>query len=436
MGDGDESGGGRAFEGGSPEVTHLSLFRAFSNVYQEHGVVEASKELALKVAHVAVPVAELVGVGIAIFVLVAVARSHNAKKHTVLIDGRVSPDREPPRDIMKKQFFQNKQGLWLHHHLWWNEKVHGPAKGVAVILHGHSEHSRRFEHFAEMLNKKGIAVFGLDHQGFGRSEGDRGHVEDFNHYSDDVVDYMVKVMWNEYPEWHDLPRFVAGHSMGGLISIHVGLKCQQSDHPAHKLTGMMLSAPALHLDPGKSNILLQTVAGVLDFIAPKAPIVSFPSRPSTSFLQVKLHATFDPLNYHGNIRVHQGLELVKGTKEAIEHAGAFAVPLLIVHGDRDMTVHITGSHDFIKAISSEDKTLIELEGLLHEPWQEEQEIREPILEAVVAWAEDRLATTTSRQVKHEKFTKAVEGLSTADVPFKMTSSIKTCESAGADFVRL
>lgn len=68
---------------------------------------------------------------------------------------------------------------------------------------------------------EGFIVYGLDHQGHGKSEGDRTFVSEFNDYAEDVIHYIEKVM----KESNDnLPQFLLGHSMGGTISVVVGQK--------------------------------------------------------------------------------------------------------------------------------------------------------------------------------------------------------------------
>ncbi|GBG28533.1 Monoglyceride lipase [Hondaea fermentalgiana] len=387
-------------------VGPYSLVGNFFLRARESGILAACKDVVVRLAYLAVPAAEVGSFLVFLYVLYALATRHSAKKHSAILLGVASPDREPPHDIMKPHFFQNRQGLWLHHGLIWDESKHGPPVAVAVLLHGHSEHSRRFIHVAEHLNSQGVAVFIMDHQGFGRSEGDRAHVENFMHYVDDVMDFMQNVVWEDHPAWRPLARFLVGHSMGGLIAIHTALRCQDSSHPAHHLSGVMLSAPAVHVDPSRNNAVLTLVGKILDVIAPKLPVISFPAHPSTTFLQVKLHATFDPLNYQGDVRIHQGLELLRATGLALEFAPAFTTPIIIAHGTEDLHCDIRGSREFISLIKSEDKTLMELPNLRHEPWQEVAEVRDPILHKFSSWLLARIKESpqppAARQLKQMK----------------------------------
>ena len=77
-----------------------------------------------------------------------------------------------------------------------------------------AEHVNRHSHVSEYFVQKGFVVFGLDHQGFGRSEGDRAHVEFFQDYADDVKQFITEIIPERYPELESLPKFIMGHSMG------------------------------------------------------------------------------------------------------------------------------------------------------------------------------------------------------------------------------
>jgi acylglycerol lipase len=355
-----------------------------------------------RLALACVPVGE-----VALLLLLAVCtyqlwRGAETVKHSMVLEGSASAKREPPRDIMRRSFFQNRQGLWIYHHLWWDDREWGYGRaplGVAILLHGHSEHSKRFHHVASHLNRAGLAVFAMDHQGFGRSEGDRGHVELFDHYVDDVEEFALQVVWGDHAEWRQLPRIVVAHSMGGCIAIHCAMRFRKSAHEAHRLAGLLLSAPALHVDPARNTWILRATAAVLDRVAPKLPLLAFPSYPSTSFTQLKKHAQVDPLNYNGLLRVHHCLELVRATARALQFAPAFELPLLILHGEKDLHADIAGSRAFFDSITSEDKTLVIFPELRHEPWQEEKFIRDQVLDLSVSWAVERVTKAQEAQAQ-------------------------------------
>lgn len=85
---------------------------------------------------------------------------------------------------------------------------------VAVISHGYGEHARRYDHVVERLIAAGAEVYAPDHQGHGRSDGDRVFIETFDDYVSDLA-AAISLAADRHP---GLPVVLIGHSMGGAIS--------------------------------------------------------------------------------------------------------------------------------------------------------------------------------------------------------------------------
>jgi len=81
---------------------------------------------------------------------------------------------------------------------WRDYELEGvPAGGVVVIAHGFGEHSGRYEHVAERLQREEYAVYALDHHGHGKSEGTRGRISFADAVSD--LDRLVDLAPNGTP---------------------------------------------------------------------------------------------------------------------------------------------------------------------------------------------------------------------------------------------
>ena len=107
-------------------------------------------------------------------------------------------------------------GVRLHYRSW-----PAPAeRAVLLVSHGLGEHGGRYAQVAEELAAHGITVHAIDHRGHGRSEGRRGHVAHFGEFVRDFETFRVAVA-KEHPS--GAPLFLLGHSMGGLIAIHLWL---------------------------------------------------------------------------------------------------------------------------------------------------------------------------------------------------------------------
>src|SRR3954453_14792872 len=97
----------------------------------------------------------------------------------------------------------------------WHWARHSP-RGVLVIAHGFGEHGGCYRHVAEALGPAlELDVLAFDQRGHGRSPGRRGVVRHFDHL---VADVRAGVAWasERFPV---LPRFLLGHSNGGVLSL-------------------------------------------------------------------------------------------------------------------------------------------------------------------------------------------------------------------------
>lgn len=108
----------------------------------------------------------------------------------------------------------------LHSYYW-------PAahpRALLYLIHGMSEHGKRYQDFAEFLNRRNISVLVPDQRGFGKSivEGQYGHFGDQAGWSQLLADHdALWQQWlNRVPNT-SLPVFIMGHSMGSYVAQHV-----------------------------------------------------------------------------------------------------------------------------------------------------------------------------------------------------------------------
>ncbi|MDP2435678.1 MAG: lysophospholipase [archaeon] len=288
--------------------------------------------------------------------------------------------RTPPDAELFPQYLQNKQGLWLYWHHW---PVKRP-RGVIFLVSGLGEHTVRYQMLSARFNKAGFVTFSLDHQGHGASEGDRAHVERFQDYVDDYLQF-VKAMLSANPSLNGLPRFLLGHSMGGLIAVHAR---NQSAESGLQWAGTILSAPALKADPKVATPLKIFLAGVLSNLLPKLALDPLNSATvSRSRQVVELYCT-DPLVYHGGIRARWGNEVLRAMQAVARDYQKVTWPFLLLHGGDDCITHISGSLDFFEHVPSTDKVLKTYQGMFHEVFNEPN--RDIVIHDVLDFIEARV----------------------------------------------
>jgi acylglycerol lipase len=75
--------------------------------------------------------------------------------------------------------------------------------------------------------------------GHGSSEGKRVYIDNVDHYVDDVIHHGMDIQ-DKHP---NLPVFLVGHSMGGMIAVRSVLR-----HPGF-FKGMVLNGPLIVVGP-------------------------------------------------------------------------------------------------------------------------------------------------------------------------------------------
>lgn len=154
------------------------------------------------------------------------------------------------------------------HFIWRNEEQNDhyiyewlPEEGIAIraivqIAHGMAESASRYERLAEVLTKRGYAVYANDHLGHGRTAGSPEAVGLFGKDSfHRMVQYMGQITEQIRKRYQEhLPLFVMGHSMGSFLTQHyMGSYAAQHEN---QVQGIILSG-----SNGKEGAALQ--AGIL-----------------------------------------------------------------------------------------------------------------------------------------------------------------------------
>lgn len=294
-------------------------------------------------------------------------------------------------------------------------KVWAPPKGdkraIVFIAHGFGEHINRYNELAEHLISQNFVVVGFDHQGHGKSQGERAHVADFHDYVTDLhhlVDLFTKAddqhinsllrqfgevlrkQLGEARALERLPRFLIGHSMGGLISL-----LSATEEPDRWLSGgVVVSGPAI--EPAPETKAVRPLAELLGQLIPKSSIPGvriFPHQLSRDQEEVNAYAT-DPLNYHGPFRLGWGYQITNSMDhlqlmiEEHRQKELHLPSLLLIHGSDDQICALSGSTGFFDLYPLPDKTLRVFENMKHELYKEFG--REEVFAEVVKWINSHL----------------------------------------------
>ncbi|HLT62623.1 MAG TPA: alpha/beta fold hydrolase [Microlunatus sp.] len=220
---------------------------------------------------------------------------------------------------------------------------------VAVLVHGYGEHLGRYPHVAERLNAAGAAVLGPDHQGHGRSAGERVLITDFETVVDDL-DAVVDLAAAAHP---GLPVIMIGHSMGGMIA------ARYAQRHRDRLTALVLSGPVLGSWAPTELADAETI--------PDEPLDT--STLSRDDRVGEVYAA-DPLVWHGPFQ-RPMLRAIAATLETIDAGGDLGdLPTLWVHGEADTLVPIGPTRAGIDRIRGSRLTAIGYPEARHEVFNE------------------------------------------------------------------
>ncbi len=227
-------------------------------------------------------------------------------------------------------------------------------RAVVGIVHGYADYGARYAHVMKALAERGISSMTLDLRGHGDSEGERGNCETFDDFASDM-----RVLDDALAEKADLPKFLLGHSFGGLVATTRMLSSQEG------FRGLLLSGPffGLALEVPKPKQLLGRLASKL------APSLGLPAGIKGSDLthDEKLARAYDadPLVFK-LAKARWFRETEKAQERVRAEAGAIRLPCRVVFGGSDKVASLRAARSVFDTFGSKDKEFVEEEGLFHE----------------------------------------------------------------------
>lgn len=273
--------------------------------------------------------------------------------------------------------FAGSGGLELYHQ-WW--RPDDQPRAALAIVHGFGEHSGRYQNVVDALVPRGYAVHGFDQRGYGRSQGQRGHIDAWSQFRGDVGAFLRAVGEQETA----VPLFLMGHSMGGLIVLDYVLR-----HP-EGLAGLIVSAPGLE-PAGVARPWLVRVAKLMTRVWPSLSLTVGLNAKAVSRDQAVVDAyRGDPL-CHVKGSVRWGTESLAVIEWIKAHPGDLRIPILIAHGGADRLALPAGSQAFFDAVTFPDKELKVYPGGYHEPHNDLDHQR--VLGDYASWLDERSSSS-------------------------------------------
>lgn len=270
--------------------------------------------------------------------------------------------------------WKSADGIDLYARGWEPE---GAPRAVVCLVHGLGEHVARYENVATALTAEGFVLFGFDQRGHGRSGGPRGHVPSYNQMMDDI-DLLLKQAASRYP---GLPTFLYGHSMGGNEVLNFSLRRKP------EVKGVIATGPFLRLafQPPAAQV---TLARMMNGIFPTFTQKSGLELAALSCDQKVVDAyVADPL-VHDKITARLFVELFDSGEWALNRAGEFTLPLLLMHGSADRLTSANATREFARN-GGKNISLHIWDGWYHEIHNEADQAE--VFKVMLDWLNGRLA---------------------------------------------
>jgi len=249
-----------------------------------------------------------------------------------------------------------------------------------VIAHGLGEHSGRYGNVVERVLPKGFSVWVPDHRGHGQSGGKRGHILNFVQYLTDLRS-MIELAKKDIPG--EIPCFLLGHSMGGLIALYFAQRYPEL------IDGVVASSPCLGM-----VIEIPPVKKVLgSFMSYLWPGLIMGNELDATKIShdpdvVKAYEN-DPL-VHDRVSARFFTELMAAMESVNHQASTLNVPVLMQVAGEDYLVDADSSKHFFERLTLQDKTLYVYDGAYHEIYNAPEDQKVKVLEDLEAWLDKHL----------------------------------------------
>ena len=267
--------------------------------------------------------------------------------------------------------FENKAGLKIFTRIWLPD---GDILGIIVITHGLNSHSGYYQWTAEQFTAQNYAVYALDQQGRGQSEGERFYTDNIYDAVADV-DYVVDLAKKKHL---NLPVFVLGHSAGGVLACLYSLEHQE------KLSGLICESFAFKVPA--PDFALAVLKG-LSHIAPHLHTIKLKNEDFSRNPEAVASMNNDPLIADESQPSKSMEQLVKADERLEKEFPRITLPVLILHGTDDKATKPSGSQFFYDNTGSTDKKLKFYEGHYHDLLNDLD--KEIVMNDIIEWVKER-----------------------------------------------
>ena len=262
-------------------------------------------------------------------------------------------------------------------HIW----EHETPKAVLLTIHGILDHGGNYLNLGIYMKAHGFAVVAPDQHGHDRKR--KAHISRFEVFLEDLQLMLTWVKDN----YNNVPLFILGHSMGGLIVTHYGIRRYQEDP---QVKGFVLSGPAYKNSLEVSKLLIK-FSGILSALLPKmtAPVKDLRPYVTHDEAEYKRMREDERDGFQAtSMSVRLGNEILKAQEWVPEHISEWRYPMLAILPGDDRLIDTQATRELLSNIEDGLVTELFYPENYHESFNELN--REEVFASVVTWCESRL----------------------------------------------
>jgi lysophospholipase len=262
-------------------------------------------------------------------------------------------------------------------HIWEPEA----PRAVFLTIHGLLDHGGNYVNPGLYLRAHGFAT--VAHNQHGHHQQKKAHIPRFEVFLDDL-ELMLTWVKDQY---QGLPIFIMGHSMGGLIATHFGIKRFTGDP---QVKGFILSSPGYE-NSLKTPAIVIKMARILSAIVPSIAVpygdlTQYVTRDKELFQRHRQDEKDGIMPSKGSARL--AVEFFKAQEWVPGHIAEWKYPVLAIISGDDKLISAERTSELLSQVKDGLVTEMLYPDNFHESFNELN--REEVFAGIVEWAEPRI----------------------------------------------
>lgn len=267
----------------------------------------------------------------------------------------------------------NPKNIRIFYRLLKKRELNEP-KASLCLVHGFAEHSGKFINAAIHFALLDYEVHMIDMRHLGYSGGARA-----GHNLFEIQKDINLLLQQPRP---DLPCFLWGHSMGGLIVSTILI-----NNPKLNITGAIVSAPLFRSSNAELSSTMESIMKLVAPVMRQGVFNSYICPSCCSRDDIYLKNVFEDKKMMPLLSSDMGISMLDHMKVVIPQAKKMIHPIVFFHGNNDALTSMSSTQSVYTNCGSKDKTMVILEGTYHEPHHDVD--RDEYLKKVSDWVEKR-----------------------------------------------